>query len=352
MGSIVVLTNLVYSLNELGRRKEAVDYCREIDDVMGGEIIAGRPLSDVIGLPWSFLSYEADQLDTARQQAQLALESLTQFGISQGVSGAQFVLALVHLAKGEWDDLLHLTREGYQHAVRTGTTNTHGAWFAAMEAQANLQNGDIAAAERWAEEKGFTPQDSPHHWVENPYFTYIRLLIAQERIQDARYLLTTIEGNADKGKRTRKLITVYLLKALTELAQDDQDSALQHVEQALSLAAPQNYRRAFLVEGQAILKLLPGLRPIAPDFVDHLLAAASGGETAPQPSDGPYEPLSEREQEVLRLVARGYSNRQIAEALFVTLGTVKKHLNNIFGKLQVNNRTQAVARSRELNLLD
>jgi len=64
-----------------------------------------------------------------------------------------------------------------------------------------------------------------------------------------------------------------------------------------------------------------------------------------------YEPLSERELELLRLVARGYSNRQIAEALFITLGTVKKHLNNIFGKLQVANRTQAVARARELDYL-
>jgi LuxR family maltose regulon positive regulatory protein len=74
--------------------------------------------------------------------------------------------------------------------------------------------------------------------------------------------------------------------------------------------------------------------------------------TPSPPAASLYEPLSERELEVLHLVARGYSNRQIAEALFVTLGTVKKHLNNIFGKLQVANRTQAVAKAREIGLLN
>jgi LuxR family maltose regulon positive regulatory protein len=98
--------------------------------------------------------------------------------------------------------------------------------------------------------------------------------------------------------------------------------------------------------------LLPAVRHLAPEFVDELLAGRPSDLSPPLRVDQPYEPPSERELEVLRLVARGLSNRQIAEALFVTLGTVKKHLNKIFSKLQVKNRTQAVARARELNLLD
>jgi LuxR family maltose regulon positive regulatory protein len=97
--------------------------------------------------------------------------------------------------------------------------------------------------------------------------------------------------------------------------------------------------------------LLPEVRHFAPKFVDELLAKTpKAGETAQSPGS-PYDPLSEREIEVLNLVARGYSNRQIAEALYVTLGTVKKHLNNVFSKLQVKNRTQAVARARDIGLL-
>jgi LuxR family maltose regulon positive regulatory protein len=352
LGSLVVFTNLVYSLNELGQLNEAVALCQKVNHDIGGELIGGRPLSDVISMPWSMLSYETDQLDSAHQGARRALDSLTQFGVSQGISLAQYTLALVHLANGELEEMRRHTRTGYQHAAYTGTANTIGTWFTALDAQASIQIGDIAAANQWADNIGYSPQDDPHHWVENSYFTYTRLLLAQDRIQDARTLLTTMGTNAQQGARLRKLITINLLFALTELAQEDRHTALQHLERALSFATPQNYRRAILNEGQAILNLLPDVRHIAPDFVDELLAVTPQVSTAPPRIDQPYESLSERELEVLRLVSRGLSNRQIAEALFVTLGTVKKHLNNIFGKLQVTNRTQAVARSRELNLLD
>jgi LuxR family maltose regulon positive regulatory protein len=352
LGSLVVFTNLVYSLNELGQLNEAVALCQKVNNDIGDELIGGRPLSDVISMPWSMLSYETDQLDSAHQGARRALDSLTQFGVSQGISLAQYTLALVHLANGELEEMRRHTRTGYQHAAYTGTANTIGTWFSALDAQASIQIGDIAAANQWADNIGYSPQDDPHHWVENSYFTYTRLLLAQDRIQDARTLLTTMGTNAQQGARLRKLITINLLFALTELAQEDRHTALQHLERALSFATPQNYRRAILNEGQAILNLLPDVRHIAPDFVDELLAVTPQVSTAPPRIDQPYESLSERELEVLRLVSRGLSNRQIAEALFVTLGTVKKHLNNIFGKLQVTNRTQAVARSRELNLLD
>jgi LuxR family maltose regulon positive regulatory protein len=352
LGSMVVFTNLVFSLNELGQRKEGLALCQKVDSDIGGEIVGGRPLSDGVALSWSLISYEADQLVIARQQAQRALDSLTQYGISQGISWAQYILALVHLAYSEWDDMLRLTREGFQHASRTGTGEIHGSWFKALEAQASLQRGDLDAAAQWAESKGYTSQDKPHHWVERSYFTYVRILLMHNHIQDARQLLKTMETSAQKGSRLRKLITIDLLMALTDLAQDDRGSALQHLESALVYASHQDYKRAFLDEGQAILDLLPDVRHLAPQFVDDLLAITLADISPPLSADQPYEPLSERELEVLRLVSRGLSNRQIAEALFITLGTVKKHLNNIFGKLQVQNRTQAVARSRELNLLD
>ena len=154
LGSMVVFTNLVFSLNELGQRKEGLALCQTVDADIGGEIVGGRPLSDGIALSWSLISYEADQLVTARQQAQRALDSLTQYGISQGISWAQYVLALVHLAYSEWDELLRLTREGFQHASRTGTVEIHGSWFKALEAQASLQRGDLDAATQWAESMG------------------------------------------------------------------------------------------------------------------------------------------------------------------------------------------------------
>jgi LuxR family maltose regulon positive regulatory protein len=352
IGTMVVFTNLVISLNELGRLREANALCHQLYSEIGPEAFAGESLANAIYLPWSHLTYEVNQLEEARKQAQIALDALNKNNITQGVILSQYVLARVYRIDQDWDRFSQLIQDGIQLAKRTGTANTHGAWFSALEAEANLKLGDIGAVNRWVERVGFKPEDKPHHWIEWSYFTYSRFLLSQNRVQEAQQILKTMGKSAQEGHRLRKLITIYLLMALADLAQDDRNSALHHLEEALSIAAPQGYQRAFLDEDQLILEMLPEVRHIAPEFVDDLLANLP---TVPAPAlkiDQLYEPLSERELEVLRLVAKGYSNRQIAEALFVTLGTVKKHLNNVFSKLQVKNRTQAVARARELTLLN
>ncbi|GJM41356.1 MAG: hypothetical protein DHS20C20_16380 [Ardenticatenaceae bacterium] len=99
-------------------------------------------------------------------------------------------------------------------------------------------------------------------------------------------------------------------------------------------------------EWEFVAPLLPSVRQEAPAFVDGLLAEVKQGSGEPL-----VEMLSGRELEVLRLVANGRSNREIADQLFVTVGTVKKHLNNVYGKLGVSRRTEAVAQARELRLL-
>jgi LuxR family maltose regulon positive regulatory protein len=280
------------------------------------------------------------------------LDSLTQYGVSQGISLAQYTLARTHLADGEFEKMLHHTHAGYQNAVRTGTENTHGSWFKALEAQACLQRGDIADATLWAEKYRFSPQDNPHHWSEHPYFTYTRLLLAQDRLQEARTLLNTMETNAQQGNRLRKLITINLLQATADYVGGDEQQAITRLESAVNLAAAQDYRRAIHDEGPTILSLLPRVRHIAPQFIDQLLGVSQPDRIPSAVIEPLIDPLTPRELEVLGLVARGLSNREIADALFVTLGTVKKHLNNIFSKLDVKNRTQAVARAVELNLLD
>ncbi len=352
MGTMVVFTNLVYSLNELGRLKEAIGLCQRVDLEIGQETFAGEPITNVINLSRSLLSLEINQLETARHEAQMALEALTRSGISQGISIAQYILARIHLIYHEWDELSDLNRQGIQHATQTGTAQTHGTWFSALEAQASLLRGELDVVTHWVGSSGYAPQDVPHHWAEQPYFTYVRYLLSQDRLDDAQLLLNNMETSAVNGNRLRKLISIYLLMTLIDVAQEDHRSAILHLEGALSIAAPQGYLQACLDEGETILDLLPEVRHLAPEFVDKLLIKTPSKTSPSMRVDQSYESLSEREVEVLRLVARGYSNRQIAEALFVTLGTVKKHLNNIFGKLLVKNRTQAVARARELKLLE
>jgi LuxR family maltose regulon positive regulatory protein len=119
------------------------------------------------------------------------------------------------------------------------------------------------------------------------------------------------------------------------------------------LAAPEGYRRAFLDDGRPVLGLLPRVRHAAPRFVDELIAGAGmeGRPPAGAPAQPLAEPLSKRELEVLGLVVAGLTNREIAERLFITVGTVKTHVHHIYGKLGVSDRAKAIARTRELDLI-
>ncbi len=352
VGALVVLTNLIFALNELGRRREAAAICQRA--IEGGASQTGRALSiaDGIYLAWSLLSYEANELEQAREQVMHALELSERANISDGISWGWFILARLHLAQGELGAARQVAQEGRQYLAGLDVYGGKVQWFAAVEAQANLLEGDVAAAARWAQSAGFSPVDIPHHWDEFPYFAYARLLLAQNRLGDAQQLLDTMERAASTGERRRKLITVYLLQAVVHLAAGHTEKAVARVEQALELAATEGYLRAFLDEGPAIVNLLPRVRHLAPDFVSRVLAASGEDAGRPTPrTQALVEPLSERELEILRLIAAGRSNPEIAELLYLSLNTVKWHAKNLYGKLQVGNRVEAAARADELGLL-
>ena len=162
------------------------------------------------------------------------------------------------------------------------------------------------------------------------------------------------------------MIHIQMLRALALQAKHDVDEALTALEHALSLAEPGGYVRVFVDEGEPMAKLLyqAAARGVAPEHAGRLLAAfefetKDGGQrTEPppsssvvRPSSSLIEPLSARELEVLRLIAEGLSNSEIAQRLFIAPSTVKVHTRNIYGKLGVKSRTQAVARAMALSIL-
>jgi LuxR family maltose regulon positive regulatory protein len=179
--------------------------------------------------------------------------------------------------------------------------------------------------------------------------------------------LQGLEDSAQQQGRLGTLVGIHVLQALAEQAQRQPAAALGRLEQALSLAAHAGYRRAFLDEGAVLVPLLAERRHIAPEFVDGLLAAlspAAGPGAQPASASAPsaaaamaaanqalIEPLGASQLEILRLVAEGRSNQEVADTLGITLGTTKWHLNQIYGKLGVASRTQAVAEARRAKLL-
>ena len=224
-----------------------------------------------------------------------------------------------------------------------------------------LSRGDLAEAA--ARERAHATDAGPAasarvlDWI-----TSARLLHARGRYREALRLLEELREPAEANGRTRDLVEILTLQALAQWASNHKEPAVNVLTEALTLAAPEDYVRTFVDEGRPMMELLSAVleaqqrvrlnSPVPAHYLRKLLAALERDDAdARLPDQGLPEPLSERELEVLQLVAAGRSNRRIAEDLFVSVGTVKTHLNNLYRKLGARRRTQAVARGRELDLI-
>ncbi len=351
VGALAAQTNLAFALNELGRLQEALAVCQDLEDGERQTLQTSLP-TGVSNLAQSWLLYEVNELDRARAQARQALDLARATGFADAVLRVQRTLARVHLALDEVAAARELLQEVYQLIARLDIKVPQAGWFKAFEAEVSLRVGDITAAARWAETSGLSVHDFPSRYEEDIYIILARLLVTQRRYEEADLILSTMERSAADGGRRRALITLYLLQAQSCWAQGQKSAALRRVESALSLAASQGYLRAFLDESEVIAALLPNVRQVAPRFVDSVLEAfARQGTPVERLADSPVEPLTERELEILRLIAAGRSNPEIAESLFLSLNTVKWHAKNLYGKLAVSNRVEAAARAQELELL-
>jgi LuxR family maltose regulon positive regulatory protein len=185
-----------------------------------------------------------------------------------------------------------------------------------------------------------------------------RVLIAQDDPSAALAVLEPERQQAEVKRLPQRLLLVLAVQSVVLFAQGEKDQAVQVLAEALVLAEPGGYIRLFVDEGALMAQILleAAARGIKPDYVARLLAAFEGepkeerqAASVPAPSSL-IEPLSPRELEILKLIAQGLSNREIGERLFLALDTIKGHNRKIFDKLQVQSRTEAIARAHELGL--
>ncbi|MFL7792754.1 MAG: LuxR C-terminal-related transcriptional regulator [Anaerolineae bacterium] len=348
--AIVIEGALTKALNDHGRRREALAVCQEaIGRRTAGD---GRPMP-VIGhlFTWmGILAYEANQLVLAREYHEKAIVLGEQLGFEYDPTSSRGLAAPTLYAQGEVDTALEALQRAYQDALQVGYTEP--SWFLALEADMRLRLGDLPFALRWAEEAGLSPDGEPEVLSVESHLVYGRLLLAQGRLVDVRRWLARLEHFTKENGLYRWLIAVRIQQALAAERSGDRSAARDYLAQAVEAAAPEDYLRAFLDEGAQVLALLRDVRHVSPAFVDCLLNYAREADLAQEAALQPLvEPLSEREIEVLRLIAAGLSNREIAERLFISIGTVKRHVNNIYGKLGVHSRTQAIAEARGLGII-
>ncbi|HEY7483525.1 MAG TPA: LuxR C-terminal-related transcriptional regulator [Streptosporangiaceae bacterium] len=334
---------------------------------------SGQPAMPAVGVAYvgmAEVAYQRDELDAALRQLTDGIAPSRQLIFTQPAATGLATLAWVRQARGDTG----AARDAIEEAARIAPGENVASLLnpvLAQRARLLLAQGDVSAAARWIEQRGLRADDEPSYPREPAYLVLARVLIAQDRPGQALGLLDRLHALATAQRRPGSLIEIKVLQALALAARGDEAAAPAALTAALELACPRRYVRVFADEGPPLAallgKLLPAQRsePTLPyDYLARLARtferdAAAAGQLAGRGAGpgtavvvpGLVEPLSSREVEVLRLVAAGRQNREIAEELVVALSTVKKHVTHILDKLGAVNRTQATARARQLGLL-
>jgi LuxR family maltose regulon positive regulatory protein len=312
------------------------------------------------------LAGAADALSTG---VDLLLSSIEQFILAQGFAA----LAQIQYARGDLDDSFATIQRGEDWFAQMNVADTGaGVLLALGKVRFWIEQGNLSAAANWFRNCRWLPEDTDLGYLQA--VTLVRLRLAQNRgesqgplILEAVEVINRLLAQAETKEWWGLVIELSLLHAMVCEAQSDTAGMLKSLERAITLGEPEGYIRSFVDQGELMRLLLldyqSNLRRRPGDgvnsestrfltYIEKLLAAFSGQppiETTEPESL--LEPLTEREQEILRLLSEGFSNREIADRLVVAVSTVKSHINSLYGKLGTHRRTQAVAIARDSGLI-
>jgi len=317
----------------------------------------------------SEITREWNNLEQARELLEEAVQLSQQYS-ETGELVMYLSLARVLQAQGDVEKALDLMQKAQAIAIQSTGTAIDDRLVEVALVRLWLQQGNTPGPADWAARRGFEQDLSsealpgrdtqiiPYDIREVEWLLYARLQLAQNRAEAALNTLAMLLAEAVKQGRSRRLHEILILMAFAYQATGSVDLAVDTLERSLKQAEPEGYTRVYVDEGPPMVKLLreAARRGIQKQYCNRLLSTfqqedrilerASGeGQT------GLVEPLSERELEVLRLLAEGCTNREVGERLYISLSTVKGHISNISGKLIARNRTESVARARQLGIL-
>jgi LuxR family maltose regulon positive regulatory protein len=358
---MIVNLRLAEILRQQGKLQQVIDICeRQLKRADESGISESALVGWLLGI-WGEVLAELNNLDRAIDQAKKGVKLTARGGDVVHIGSSNLYLVRVLFSSGDItgaeDVIQSMENTAREYDMPLWTLLQLSAW----QVRIWLAQGKLEVASQWVGERELDPDGEPTYLHEVEYIVFARILIAQGRLDEATTLLQRLLEAAEAGGRTTRAIEILLLQALVFQAGGDTTRAMTTLEKALTLAEPGGFIRIFVDEGLPMARLLYDALNrggIAPDYVRRLLAAfpvAEPEQAAPSETHGLksdlIEPLSERELEVLQLIAEGLTNPEIASRLFLALNTVKAHSSNIYGKLGVHSRTQAVAKARALGLL-
>ncbi len=364
MGGAIVLADIQIAQGRLHEAMTTYEQALQWATEPGAPVLRGAA-DMVVGM--SDLLREHNDLNAAKQHLlrSRALGELAE--LPQNPYRWCVAMARIRVAQGDLDGALDLLDQAER--LYDGNFSPNVRPVAAWKTRVWVAQGRFGEALGWAREQGLSAEDDLSYLREFEHITLARVLLARYQgdrtdrsIHGVVGLLERLLRAAQEGGRMGNVLEILLLQAFARQTQGDLPAALVPLERALTLAEPEGYIRIFVDEGAPMAQLLSeaAAHGMMPDYIGKLLAVFEADERKSEgkpdlppvsPAQPLIEPLSQRELEILHLIAQGLSNREIGERLFLALDTVKGHNRRIYDKLQVHSRTEAIARARELGLL-
>jgi LuxR family maltose regulon positive regulatory protein len=349
-----------------GQLHQSYDICQEALRMVGHQIFPG---TSIIQTNLANLLYEWNELEQSEKHIRQAIALGRQSGFYGELQHAYFRRAMIALRQGDKETVERYRKRIWQLSQNTPTPFIE-LLLKALLADLDLQSGHLDRAWRWLETSSSLDTTLPNVATMlrmPPYIVAARVVIARCRAQfDADLLSETVQRLQqlcrDMGDECRIhfQIKLQLLLALAYDLRQDKEAALAALTEALTLAEPSQYCRTFIDHGLPMAMLLKSaqMKGVLSDYSAWLLSVFASENIIPGQQDistssdvALAEPLHEQEMAILRLIAVGLTNRQIADELYLSVNTVKWYIKRLYEKLDVHNRVEAIARAKELGLI-
>lgn len=300
------------------------------------------PVVDSVQIALGALHYWWNRLDEARQYLTQAVQTSTLSGHTSSAITTRLYLSMVAQATGNEAEAAGLVQEAVD-LLAEGAPGWVALQVIVRQAELCLSQGDLEGAERFLRSTGIGPEDEVNRRTDRAHLVWLRLMVAKDRAGAVAYARRILASAAEEERYGATLRSLLITAPLL-----DGDERARWLAQAVALAEPEGNVRVFVDEGPEMAALLAqaGYADLAAQF------PTPPPVHAPHPTQNELvEALSERELEVLMLLAAGFTYAEMAEKLVVSLNTVRFHIKAIYGKLGVNRQAHAVQRAQELGLL-
>jgi LuxR family maltose regulon positive regulatory protein len=345
--NLILRNNLAFLLNTLGQRNEAIDICEEGMQRHSpngkSNLLAGIPM-----LAYGCLLYQNGQLAESETTLIKSIHYIDRLGLTNILaSPANQILQFLLSDQGRYEEAISINHDARNKAMKVGLTGTL-YFLETIQAWIHLWHKKPELSQIWADQHPYEVIHAKDTGKLLSVLLHARLSASQGKFSQSIQMINEIEETATMNLRVTDWIQIKINQAIILHQAHNNDEAARILKQAIEKAEPISFHQAFVQEIDA---LAPILQQTAYPWPGWLIAFQ---KTSPIPSKSTEIlicPPTEKEMEILRLVAGGMSNAEIADRLFITVGTTKWHLNHLFAKLGANRRTEAIVKAKEFGLI-